>query len=433
MALTEEFRIVSDYRDSESGLDELALSIQADGLYQPIIVTPSEEGGYEIVAGRRRFRAITEYLGWKTIKKNEHYIIKYGIDVLVAQFQENFNRKDFTPGEMSRLIKDIHDSKVKEHGPSVKGHKGGWGLKDTGKLIGRDSGFISRMLTIAENEKEVAECQTVSEALEVVEKKKNRNLQKKVQKHRYATQENAASSSLEELISQTKQTNAKSYLSSFEDNFFEFICLDPPYGINYQNITHPISHDAYEDDPEDFKELMETCIPEYYRVLKEGRYCVIWTAVEHFNFICELMAKAGFKVSRTPLYWIKLNSSGRSMNPNKTAGNQVEIAPYGWKGDGQLVKPGSGNAFPVPIVRGKRIHVAQKPEELYEKILQIFTRKNDKVLDTFCGSMSILRACYKLERNFFGCEKIEESYITGINYTRHWETQNDKMDSEREE
>lgn len=40
----------------ESALDELAASIREHGILQPIVVTP-HQGGYQIVAGERRFRA----------------------------------------------------------------------------------------------------------------------------------------------------------------------------------------------------------------------------------------------------------------------------------------------------------------------------------------------------------------------------------------
>jgi len=44
-----------DFRDEE--LAELAESIRSKGLVQPIIVRPADSGGYEIVAGERRWRA----------------------------------------------------------------------------------------------------------------------------------------------------------------------------------------------------------------------------------------------------------------------------------------------------------------------------------------------------------------------------------------
>ncbi|WP_337230594.1 ParB/RepB/Spo0J family partition protein, partial [Proteus terrae] len=42
---------------SSEALEELALSIQSQGIIQPIVVRPLEFGGFEIIAGERRWRA----------------------------------------------------------------------------------------------------------------------------------------------------------------------------------------------------------------------------------------------------------------------------------------------------------------------------------------------------------------------------------------
>ena len=42
---------------SDSALEELSLSIQSQGIIQPIVVREIENGGYEIIAGERRWRA----------------------------------------------------------------------------------------------------------------------------------------------------------------------------------------------------------------------------------------------------------------------------------------------------------------------------------------------------------------------------------------
>ena len=44
-------------RMDEGSLYELAESIKSQGVMQPILVRPLETGGYEIIAGERRFRA----------------------------------------------------------------------------------------------------------------------------------------------------------------------------------------------------------------------------------------------------------------------------------------------------------------------------------------------------------------------------------------
>jgi ParB family transcriptional regulator, chromosome partitioning protein len=44
-------------RFDEAGLEELAESIRAQGVIQPIVAVPDKDGGYTIVAGERRWRA----------------------------------------------------------------------------------------------------------------------------------------------------------------------------------------------------------------------------------------------------------------------------------------------------------------------------------------------------------------------------------------
>ena len=49
----------------EGPLDELVASMQASGLLQPVVVRP-RNGGYELIAGERRWRAAGR-LGWAKI------------------------------------------------------------------------------------------------------------------------------------------------------------------------------------------------------------------------------------------------------------------------------------------------------------------------------------------------------------------------------
>lgn len=51
---------------NREALEQLAASIAANGLAQPIVVRPADDG-WEIVAGERRYRAITTILGWDRV------------------------------------------------------------------------------------------------------------------------------------------------------------------------------------------------------------------------------------------------------------------------------------------------------------------------------------------------------------------------------
>lgn len=79
----------------ESALQELAASIQKNGVFQPIIVRESING-YEIVAGERRFRA-SKMAGKTTIPA----IIRPVVEALMMQVAilENLQRADLNPLE----------------------------------------------------------------------------------------------------------------------------------------------------------------------------------------------------------------------------------------------------------------------------------------------------------------------------------------------
>ena len=79
--------------DAEA-LAELAGSIERDGLAQPITVRPVATG-LEIVAGERRFRAMTEVLGWTLIPAIVRELDDRAASAIMLA--ENLSRVDLDP------------------------------------------------------------------------------------------------------------------------------------------------------------------------------------------------------------------------------------------------------------------------------------------------------------------------------------------------
>jgi len=78
-------------------LSELEASIRANGLLQPITVRPStQDGGFEVIAGERRLRAVTQ-LGWTEVPA----IVREVDDrtMLTLALVENLQRADLNPLE----------------------------------------------------------------------------------------------------------------------------------------------------------------------------------------------------------------------------------------------------------------------------------------------------------------------------------------------
>ena len=89
-------------------INELAQTIETHGIIQPIVVRELQEGRYEIIAGERRFRAVSK-LGWETIPA----IINNLSDTETASVAliENLQREELSPIEeaiaYSKLI-ELH-------------------------------------------------------------------------------------------------------------------------------------------------------------------------------------------------------------------------------------------------------------------------------------------------------------------------------------
>ncbi len=93
---------------SESALDELADSIRAQGLIQPVVVRPLATGGFEIIAGERRWRA-AQRAGLARIP----VVVRAVPDnaALAMALIENIQREDLNPLEeaqgIQRLIEEF--------------------------------------------------------------------------------------------------------------------------------------------------------------------------------------------------------------------------------------------------------------------------------------------------------------------------------------
>ncbi|MGI9251373.1 MAG: DNA methyltransferase [Pseudohongiellaceae bacterium] len=62
----------------------------------------------------------------------------------------------------------------------------------------------------------------------------------------------------------------------------------------------------------------------------------------------------------------------------------------------------------------QRIHPAEKPVDLLERLVRITTPPNGVVLDSFAGSCSVMRAARNIGRRFLMIEADEELYARGV-------------------
>lgn len=63
-----------------------------------------------------------------------------------------------------------------------------------------------------------------------------------------------------------------------------------------------------------------------------------------------------------------------------------------------------------------RFHPTQKPTQMWIKLLNLYTKENDLVLDPFAGSQSLRVACHKIRRHYIGFELDKEYYEKGCEW-----------------
>lgn len=127
-------------RFDEGALDELAESLRASGVIQPVVLRTTEEG-YELLAGERRWRA-AQRAGMQLIPA----IIRDDLDPVAAQvlgLVENLQRESLSPMETARGLRRLADLLELTH--EAIGHR-----------IGKSRVYVSNFLRLLKLCEEVA-------------------------------------------------------------------------------------------------------------------------------------------------------------------------------------------------------------------------------------------------------------------------------------
>lgn len=121
----------------EASLNELAASIAAQGLVQPIVVRPLGAGAatpYEIIAGERRWRA-SQIAGLKEVPVHVHHIADEA--ALAMALIENIQREDLNPLEEAQGLRRLIDEFSLTH-------------QQAAEAVGRSRSAASNLLRLLE-------------------------------------------------------------------------------------------------------------------------------------------------------------------------------------------------------------------------------------------------------------------------------------------
>ncbi len=167
-------------RMDDASLAELANSIREQGIMQPILVRPVEGGGFEIIAGERRWRA-AQRAGLTSVPALVRAVPDQA--ALALALIENIQREDLNPLEeaqgLQRLIDEFgltHDAAAKAVGRSRSAVTNLLRLRELAKpvqeylLSGQlDMGHARSLLSLSAGQQVAAAARVVAQGLSVRE------------------------------------------------------------------------------------------------------------------------------------------------------------------------------------------------------------------------------------------------------------------------
>jgi DNA modification methylase len=200
-------------------------------------------------------------------------------------------------------------------------------------------------------------------------------------------------------------------------NTFDLIIADPPYGIAASGAgfrARSVHHHNYIDTPDSAKLIAQTILSEGFRVTKSRANIFIFCDIDLFPWLKTAASNMGWEPFRRPLIWMKSESEGLAPWGGQGPRITTEFIFYATKGQRGL------NASPVDVFddrrvsRTERIHAAEKPVSLFERLINCSCLPGDSVLDPCCGSGASLVACKHLQRRALGIEIDEDYYNAAL-------------------
>ena len=215
---------------------------------------------------------------------------------------------------------------------------------------------------------------------------------------------------IEETKNQILLGDCLEHIKNIKTKSIDFVLTDPPYeldthgGTKNKNLKRKIhkKHIDYISGGYD----MENVFNEIERVMKVTNICVFCSNKQ---------------LSKTMKFWEDKNYSVTCLLWKKK--NPIPFGNGKYLSDVEFIVFVRGKNAPFNNLEvkekskvfeysspKKRIHDAEKPVKLLEKLIRVHSNENDIVLDCFGGSGSTSESCLKTNRNFIIMEILEYYY-----------------------
>jgi len=198
----------------------------------------------------------------------------------------------------------------------------------------------------------------------------------------------------------TNECNMK-LMARYEDNYFDLAIVDPPYGLGDRLVDGGAKKNPMQKYRKDYESKRWDVPPE------------------------EIFFKELFRVSKNQIIWggnyfidYLYNTRGIICWDKKQMMETLSRWEFAWTSFDKVAK-----TYEKRSQLEGRIHINQKPVNLYEWLLMNYAKEGDKILDTHLGSGSIAIACHNRGFDLVACELDKEYYEAAIKRLKQHQAQ----------
>lgn len=454
-------------RTQYRGIEELAESIEHNGLVQPLVLAqkgwdmpydPADIDGisptFSLVAGGRRYHAllslgVTElHHGATSTPGRPGFVLRDEpgtvLSNLLIELAENLDRHEVDWKDNCRMIVKAAALARREgfaHGVRILQH-------DLGAILGCSQQDIRAaeavVMDLDANPQDYADCVSVRGAYVILLKKNAVELQKQyalrsisvpgqVGPSKTEGGENNAEPPIQEAAGYVMgETVPASTVIPLTTHFFhrsglewmtqhlhavDHIITDPDFALDRETLAvkgwAPDSSSvgvAQREAGQSLAEL-EFFLHSAYETLKPQGFLVFFYDLDHHEKLQSWASAAGFAVQRWPLIWHKTDARGNA-SPQSNFCKNVEYAMVCRKPGSTLANVQMSTIVSIPTASATKDfgHPFAKPKDLWKFIFNAVAIKGQTILDPFAGSGSCPVSALEWGLRPIGCEIQEQHY-----------------------
>lgn len=409
-----------------SKVQELAASIQTQGLIHPILV---EKDTFKLVAGEHRLQAYSLLAlsdpDYSTIPAHfAHSVTPEELEAL--ELTENIKRTQMTWTDEAKAILRYHQLQEQINTE--------WGVNKTARALSIPPSTASKQIIVAkeilEENPKILASGGLTTAYNIIQRGNNRAIQDELSNMEDIIEGAAPTVSTPEIspfsiagsepiefvdegelepISPILNLSFIEWVESYSGPKFNLLHCDFPYGIGHHKSDqgNTAAWGTYDDDTDTYWTLCNTLCENLDRILLPSAHIVFWLAGDHevheeTRRFFSLHAP-DLEINPRPLIWHKSDNKGILPDPTHGPRYTYETALFMSRGQRQVVQA-IANSYAAPTARN-RIHASEKPEPMLRHFFRMLVDEHTTLLDPTCGSGSALRAADSLgARRVLGLE-----------------------------